>query len=219
MTPSAALVLHTNPYSNNARKVHALLAEPDMQGLAVERRVLRMLLGETRTPEFLALNPNGKVPLLQIDGEPLFESNAICIELARRAGSGLWPDDERARSLALQWMFWQATTLDRPCGAVVVQRILVPMQGGAPDAAIIERELKAVHAAFAILDGHLAGRCWMLGDAFSVADLAIAGSLAYAAEAALPVAEHAHLAAWWSRLIARPSWKAASPPPLPSPAT
>lgn len=215
MTPSPALVLHTNPYSNNARKVHALLAEPDMQGLAVERRVLRMLHGDTRTPAFLALNPNGKVPTLQIDGEALFESNAICIELARRAGSALWPRDPSMQSRALQWMFWQTTTLDRPCGAVVVQRVLVPMQGGAPDTDLIERELLAVRAAFAILDGHLADRRWMLGDAFSVADLAIAGSLAYAAEAALPVADFGHLAAWWSRLIARPSWRAASPPPLP----
>ena len=212
---AAALVLHSNPYSNNARKVHALLAEPDMAGLSVERRLVRMIGGETRTPGFLALNPNGKVPTLQVDGAPLFESNAICVALARRAGSALWPVDADRQHHALQWMFWQTTTLDRPCGVVVVQRVLVPMQGGQPDTAVVERELAAVRAAFAILDGHLADRIWMLGDAFSVADLAIAGSLVYADPDVLPVGDFSHLNAWWSRLKARPSWQASAPPPLP----
>lgn len=211
-----SLILHSNPYSNNARKVNALLAEPDMAGLVVDRRLVRLLTGETRSPAFLALNPNGKVPLLVIDGEPLFESNAICVALAERAGSALWPTDAAARRRVLQWMFWQTTTLDRPCGAVVVQRVLMPMRGAAPDEAIVARELQAVRAAFAILDAHLSRARYMAGDGFTLADLAIAGSLVYADAGGLPVAEFEHLARWWAAVQARPSWQTSAPPPLPT---
>ncbi len=212
---AAGLVLYTNPHSNNARKVHALLAEPGVgDRLVIERRNVGLLTGETRSPAFRAINPNGKLPTLVIDGRPLFESNAICVELARRAGSPLWPADPAAQSRALAWMFWQLSTLDRPCGAVVVQRVLVPMQGGAPDAAIIERELTAARAAFAILDGHLAARRWMLGEAFSVVDLTIGGSLAYTKPGGLPVGEFPHLARWWAALEARPAWAETTPPML-----
>lgn len=212
----ARLVLYTNPYSNNARKVHAVLAEPEVRArLTVEQKVLGLLTGETRSPGFRAINPNGKLPTLVIDGAPLFESNAICVELALRAGSPLWPADPLAQSRALAWMFWQLSTLDRPCGAVVVQRVLVPMQGGKPDETVIERELEAVRAAFAILDGHFAGRSWMVGDDCTVADLAIGGSLTYAHGGALPVDEFTHLTAWWARLESRPAWAESRPPPLP----
>lgn len=216
MGAGAALVLYTNPYSNNARKVHALLAEPEVAAaLTVERRLVKLLTSETRSPAFLAINPNGQVPTLVVDGAPLFESNAICVELARRAASPLWPDAPDAQSRCLQWMFWQLARLDRPCGAIVVQRVLVPMRGGAPDEALIERELPAVRGAFAVLDGHLAERGFMVGDRFTVADLAIAGSLTYARAGRLPVDEYRHLAAWWSRVEARPAWKDSAPPPLP----
>jgi len=183
--------------------------------LDVEVRVVDLMLGGTKTPEFLAINPNGKLPAL-VDGDlALFESNAILIHLAERADSPLWPRDTATRSRALGWMFWQLGTMDPPKSVVTTQRVLVPMMGGTPDSAAVEQALIGFRAAAAILDDHLARSPWLAGAECTVADIALGGCLTYAEPAGLPIDDYPHFARWRARLRARPAFAASAPPPLP----
>ena len=97
------LRLYDNHLSGNGYKPRLLLAH---LGLAYERVEVDILTGETRTPEFLAINPNGRIPVLALeDGTCIAESNAILYFLAE--GSGFFPDGRLARALCLQWMFFE----------------------------------------------------------------------------------------------------------------
>src|SRR5262249_61147332 len=91
--------------------------------------------GENRPPAFLALNPNGKVPVLEVDGRGLWEANAIMCYLARRAQSDLWPSDERQIDV-IRWLNWSSEHFSRFCGRLYFEHVIKPSFGiggaGAP---------------------------------------------------------------------------------------
>src|SRR5690349_8988491 len=100
--------LYQHPFSSAAFKVSAVVHE---LGLPVTFVTIDMMKGEHKSPEFLALNPNGKVPTLEDDGFCLWESNAIlCYLAAKKPESGLLPTDARGMAQVQQWLQWQATT-------------------------------------------------------------------------------------------------------------
>ena len=109
------LRLYDNHLSGNGYKPRLLLAH---LGRAYERVEIDTLKGETRTPEFLARNPNGRIPVLELEGGVyLAESNAILFYLAE--GSRFLPSDRLARALTLQWMFFEQYSHE-PCIAVAI---------------------------------------------------------------------------------------------------
>lgn len=129
---------------------------------------------ETRTPEFLKLNPNGSVPVIDDDGFILWESMAINMYLARKHGSALHLSDPAREALVWQWSLWETDRVDR-------QLVNYANASSGPEAgrnpAVAEAMWKEVSAALTTLDGALAGRQWLVGDAFSVADLNVASAL------------------------------------------
>jgi glutathione S-transferase len=162
--------------------------------------------GETRQPEFLAINPNGHVPALR-DGEvTLFESLAINLYLARRYGAEkrLWPSTVADEGRAFQWSIWAMTELEEPLLAVLLHRVFLPAAQRDPQKADDgERRLRKP---VGVLDGALAGRQWLAGDHFTVADLNVAAVLGWAPLAGLDVAAWApNAAAWLARCSARPA--------------
>jgi glutathione S-transferase len=188
--------------------------------------------GDTRKPEFLAINPNGHVPAL-VDGDlRLFESLAINLYLAERYGAGrLWPASLEDRARAVQWSFWVMTECEARTFAVLFAR------GGPqfetwrswtaseeyrathpadPPATLEQAALgaKAAEAAlrlsFAVLDQELGERAYLLGDAFSVADLNVASVLVTVRLAQLDLSQHPRLDAWLGRCTARPALAAAA---------
>jgi glutathione S-transferase len=199
---------YTAPVSHNCRRVAALIEE---LGLKVEEINVDLFKGETRTEAFRAINPTGKVPAL-VDGDlHLFESNAIMVYLAEKAGSPLWPADLALRATARCWMAWQYTTFSPPVGAVITERMIKPMVGGQTDEAKVEAGLAQFAKAAATLDAHLEGKQWICGDVFTVADYALGAVLAYAHPAGLPVSDFPAMAAWLGRVTARPAWAASAP--------
>jgi glutathione S-transferase len=129
----------------------------------------------TKTPEFLRLNPNARLPVIEDDGFVLYESMAINFYLAKKHRSPLYPSDPRDEALALQWSFWETDRLDRQLANWVNHTT------GLPEA---ERDKSAADAAWAEVDpalnalnGVLAKRQWLVGSAFSIADLNVAGAL------------------------------------------
>lgn len=163
---------------------------------------------ETHSAEFLKLNPNGHIPVL-VDGTTvLWESMAINLYLARQYGvGGLWPASTADEGRAFQWSFWVMTEVEAALlGALMHRRILLREQRDAAVAAAHEEKLAGP---FAVLDGALRGRSYLLGESFTVADLNVASVCAWATMAGLDLSRWPQLAAWLARCAERPAWKAA----------
>lgn len=157
-------------------------------------------------PEFAALNPNRRVPVLEDDGRVLWESNAIMIYLARKAGSDLWPEDERQIEV-LRWLFWDANHFSRHGGALYFQGVIKPMFGRTPDPAAVEEATGFFRFFAKVLDDHLRDRRYLVGDTLTVADFAVGAALPYAERAKIPLAEFPAVARWHERLNALPAWR------------
>ena len=163
--------------------------------------------GENRTPEFLALNPNGKVPVLETDGGSLWESNAIMCYLARIAGSDLWPNDDRQIEV-MRWLSWDSNHFTRHAGTLYFEHIIKPTFGmGSPDPAVVEEATGFFKRFAAVLNDHLSGRAYLVGDALTVADFAVGITLPYAEDARIPLAEFPEIERWHARLSELPAWR------------
>lgn len=162
---------------------------------------------ENRTPQFLGINPNGKVPVLQDGGKTLWEANAIMCHLAQAAGSDLWPSDERQIEV-MRWLSWNSEHFTRHAGTLYFQHLIKPFLGmGAPDATVVAEAQKWVRQFGSVLNNHLRGRGYLVGDAITVADFAVAVTLPYAKDAQIPIGEFPEIVRWHARLNELPAWR------------
>ena len=149
------------------------------------------------------LNPNGHIPVLQDGDLVLWESLAINLYLARKYDKGLWPKTVEDEGRAYQWTVWAMTEAEEPLLTALVHRTFLPPEERsakkADDAA--ERFKKPL----GVLDGALAGRDYLLGSAFSVADLNVASVLSWASLAQLDVSAASNATAWLDRCTSRPA--------------
>jgi glutathione S-transferase len=190
--------------SLNVQKVLWALAEI---GLAYRRIDAGMEFGVNDTPEYLSRNPNGLVPTIDDDGFVLWESNVIVRYLAAAYGAGtLFPEGTADRFVAEQWMDWQQSAVNRDLGPVFHQ--LVRTSPGERDAKVVEAGRRGMDKWMRVLDGHLAGRPFILGDKFTMADIP-AGAAVYRWYA-LPVerASRPAIEDWLKRLGERPGFAA-----------
>ena len=142
-------------------------------GLDFQRTEAGGLFGVVKTPEYMALNPNSLVPMIEDEGYVLWESNVIVRYLCARHSAGdLYPTDLRERFDAERWMDWQQTTLNPASRPGFVQLIRTPPEQR--DAALLADSNAAVEALMATLDAHLAQRHFMVGERFTVADIPLA---------------------------------------------
>ncbi len=128
--------------------------------------------GLVREAQFLSLNPNGLVPLIEDEGTTLWESNTIVRYLcARHAPGDLYPEDLPTRFLAEQWMDWQQTTLNPAGRDAFLQWIRTP--AAQRDPAAIARSVEATEPLMELLDAHLARHAYLAGDRFTMADIPV----------------------------------------------
>jgi glutathione S-transferase len=176
-------------------------------GSPVEYVRVDLAKGEHKRPEFLAINPNGKVPALTDGDSRIWEANAIMAYLARAAGSDLSPSDDRQIELT-RWLSWNADHFTRHAGALYFQHIIKPHFGlGAPDPKAVEEATGFFKQFAQVLDDQLRGRKYLLGDTLTIADFAVAITLPYAAEARIPIAGFAEIERWHARLNELPAWR------------
>ena len=202
--------LYQNPNSTNARRARLTAA---VLGIELDEVLVDLGKGEHKRPDYLALNPNGAVPTL-VDGDfVLTESRVIMQYLAaKRPESGLLPSDDKARFEVVRWQFWDAAHFSPAVGSVFFEKILKRMFGlGEPDPARIAEGL-ANHRRFtAVLNGQLANRSYVVGDAVTLADLTLATSLMYEKILELPIAEFPNVESWLRRMTALEAWKKTDP--------
>lgn len=172
-------------------------------GLPYENVKTNFATGDTRTPEFLAINPNGHVPALRDGDVVLCESLAINLYLARKYGQGLWPKTVADEGRAFQWTVWAMTELEEPLLKVLLHRLVYPE--AQRDEKVAADGAERVKKPLAVLDGALAGKPYLLGDAFTVADLNVASVLSWATLARLDLGAAPKAQAWLARCTARPA--------------
>ena len=142
-------------------------------GLEFQRTDAGGLFGLVKTPEYLRLNPNSTVPVIEDDDFTLWESNVIVRYLcAKHAPGQLYPTELRQRFDAERWMEWQQTTLNPASRAGFWQLIRTPVEQR--NAGLIAESNAAVEFLMTTLDAHLAKRLFMLGEHFSMADIPLA---------------------------------------------
>jgi glutathione S-transferase len=195
------LRLHDNLTSGNGFKVRLLLAQLARPYQRIEYDIDRR---ETRTPEFLAKNPNGRIPLLELeDGSFLAESNAILWYLAE--GTPFLPDGRRARADVLQWMFFEQYSHEPNIATV---RFWITH--AVPTTPLMDLSLPAKRAqgaaALAVMDGHLAQRPFFAGDGYSIADIALYAYTHVAGEGGFDLGLYPHVRAWLARVAAQPRY-------------
>jgi glutathione S-transferase len=164
--------------------------------------------GEQRKPDYLALNPSGKVPTL-VDGERIVvEADAIICYLSSKAGVGLWPNDQREQLDIIAWFSWNAQHFTRATGSLYFENIIRARFGiGAPDPAAVSKALTEFRRYGKVLDDHLKGRKWLVGNSLTVADFSVAGSLPYAEKAQIPLDEFSEMRRWHDQLNALDGWR------------
>jgi glutathione S-transferase len=185
--------------SGNGYKVRLVLRQ---LGLAYELVELDIKRGATRTPEFLARNPNGRIPLLEIPGRGyLAESHAIIWYLAE--GSPLVPQDRLERARMWQWMCFEQYNLEPNIGTA---RFWIASLGKteAELGEKLEEKRRNGNAALAVLEQGLAGRDFLVGGGYSLADIALYAYTHVAPEGGFPLDSYPAIRAWCGRVAAQP---------------
>lgn len=204
--------LYSFPPSPNVRKVNAVIAH---LGIAdVEPHFVNLAKGEHRQPEYLSVNPMGKLPALRDDdGLVLWESNAICQYLCERQGdSAFYPRDARTRADIARWLFWDSSSWAQATEILTHENVRKPMmQIGEPDPAQVSLGEDKFRPLAKLLDDHLADQPFLVGKQVTLADFAVGGTATYLERGRFPVGDLPHLRAWWARLNKVPAWKKTIP--------
>ena len=186
--------------SGNCYKLKLLL---ELLGRPYQWEALDVLSGITQSPNFLALNPNGKIPLLRLDdGRVLAESNAILHFLAE--GSDFLPTERWDHAQVLQWLFFEQYSHEP---YIAVARFIRSFLG-LPEARRAEYESRQAggHKALAVMDQHLARQEWLVGDGCSIADIALYAYTHVAHEGGFELAGYPSVRAWLDRIAALPGY-------------
>lgn len=196
--------------SINVRKV---VFTAQLLGLPFERIDAGASFGITKTPDYLARNPNALVPLVEDGDFTLWESNVIVRYLcARRPEAGLYPQDLRARFDAERWMDWQQTTLNNAGRDAFLQLIRTPAEQRNPQA--IAASVAATEPLLAMLDAQLARRPYLAGEQLTMADIPIACEMHRWWGLPLEHPAHPHLRRWYDGLRQLPAARGALDVPL-----
>jgi glutathione S-transferase len=195
-------------YSGNCFKVRLVL---DQLGIAYEWLAIDIMQSQTRTPEFLKKNPNGRVPLLELDdGRFLAESDAIIFYLASakllKANSlSLLPEDEFLRAQVLQWMFFEQYSHEPN---VAVARYIKRYLGNpASEQARLNSKMPPGYKALDVMEQHLNSRTFFVNETYSLADVALYAYTHVAHEGGFEMQRYPHIQRWLARVAQLPNYR------------
>lgn len=197
--------LYHSPYSSNARRVVITAEELGVPLDLVEVN----LMNDAERRRLRELNLNGKVPVLQDGDFLLWESCAIMQYLADNTpGQALYPAGPQARADVNRWMFWSCQHFSPAIGVLAWEHLWKGMTGnGEADPREVKRGLREVEEYASVLNTHMSGRQWLVGEGLTLADIAAAAPLMYVDPARIPVKGHSHVMRWLGQLQKRASWQ------------
>ena len=196
-------ILHEDPRSGNCYKIKLTAA---LLGLPLATRQYDIIAGETRTRDFLErVNPNGRIPVLQIGNRFLPESNAACWYLA--SGSALIPQDSFDQADMLRWMFFEQYSHEPN---IATMRFWLHFIGSAQLSPQQKAQMMAKRIAgceaLSLMDGHLAGHDWFVGDSVSLADIALFAYTHVADEGGFGLGDYPAVERWIERVSQLPDF-------------
>jgi glutathione S-transferase len=181
----------------------------DELGLDYENIPVHFADGGTRSPDYLAVNPNGKIPTIDDDGLILWESMAITLYLARKHDRGFWPKTAADEARALQWTFWAMTEVEAAIVTALQNRVILPVERR--DAALANAAEKQAIGPLRVLDQALSKSSYLLGDDFTIADLNVSSVVGASRRAGIDLDSLPHLSRWLDACFARPAATAVAP--------
>jgi glutathione S-transferase len=165
-------------------------------------------VGDSKKPEYLAVNPNGRIPSL-VDGDlTLFESMAINLYLARKYDGGLQPKTPEDEARAVQWSFWGMTELEPPLMDMVRHKVMLPE--AQRDAEVVKAAEAAIQKPLRVLNDTLAKRTQLVSDTFTIADLNVASVLSMAQFVGFDFSNFANVQRWYAAATSRPAFARAA---------
>tara|TARA_R110000751_G_scaffold2018_7_gene8535 strand:- start:137131 stop:137745 length:615 start_codon:yes stop_codon:yes gene_type:complete len=197
------VTLHEDPRSGNCYKIKLTAA---LLGLPLATRQYDIIAGETRTPDFLErVNPNGRIPVLQIGNRFLPESNAACWYLA--SGSALIPQDSFDQADVLRWMFFEQYSHEPN---IATMRFWLHFIGSAQLSPQQKAQMMAKRIAgceaLSLMDGHLAAHDWFVGSSVSLADIALFAYTHVADEGGFGLGDYPAVERWIERVSQLPDF-------------
>ena len=200
--------LYSMHNSNNCRRVNA-----PIQHLGLDVEVIEQAMGDIKKPEFLANNPNGKVPTL-VDGDfKLWESRAMMQYLAsKKPGNSLWPSDPKRQADIARWQFWEASHLSKGTSPFAFEKLFkrIFMKQDADPVALAAGE-KEFHLFAPVLNAQLESHKFVAGSDLTLADFSVGACFSYAEASELPWNSYTHIRSWWARLNEVAAWKNTAP--------
>ncbi|MDP5216934.1 glutathione S-transferase family protein [Ruegeria sp. 2205SS24-7] len=196
--------LHVFSPSPNSRKALFVDAYLDL-GSDIEQ--VDLPPGAQKSAEFLALNPNGRVPVLELDdGSTLWESNAIVNRLCAEVDTSLWPKSNQRYDI-MRWQFWESCHWTPACSPFISHHLFGNSDVDL-DAAATNLEPFAQ-----VLDGHLSKEDWLSGSEMTAADISVSAILCYREACQYPLQSYDNIARWMSRIEALDIWQRINPVP------
>ena len=199
------LKLHYHPFSTYSRRVRIALLEKKIEAQLIE---LDMARGAHRAPEYLALNPYGRVPTIEEDGLVLYESTAILDYLeATHPTPALVPPDARGRALVAMHMKLGDIQLARQTGVIIFPKRFLPRERW--DEGAMAQAKKEIEKHLAIVERQIADREWMVGDRYSLVEVCYTPFVQFFP--LMEITPPPAVAAWTARMLARPSARETAP--------
>jgi glutathione S-transferase len=198
-----------NIYGVAASRAYRTLWMVNELGLDYANVPIHFADGSTRTPEYLAINPNGRIPAIDDDGLKLWESMAINLYLAKKHDGGLWPKTLEGEAQAIQWSFWAITETEKPALAVLLHKVFLPEAEREPEAA--KEGEQQLQTPLKVLDQALSETGHLIGNSFTVADLNVASVLSWAKMARMDFSKFPQVNQWLTSAIRRPAAVKATP--------
>ncbi|MBD2492925.1 glutathione S-transferase family protein [Nostoc sp. FACHB-280] len=195
--------------SGNGYKVRLLLSQ---MGIPYERIEVNILKGESRTPEFLNKNPNGKIPVLEVEpGKYLTESNAILAYLSEY--TEFLPYDRFLKAQVLQWLFFEQYSHEP---YIATSRFWVAILGKAQEyQAALAQKQEPGYAALRVMENHLQSRLYFVGDRYTIADIALFAYTHVADEGGFDLSRFPAIQKWIERIKAQPGYISITYQPIP----
>ncbi len=186
---------------SNSRAIRAIWG---MEETGIDYEHVPVTYGaDSKGADYLAVNPNGRIPAL-IDGDlQLFESMAINLHLAKRYGGALYPSTDEDEARTWQWSVWGISEIEPLQMQIVIQKLFTPEDKRNPK--VVEHATKNLQRPLKVLDTALQGRDWLVGSAFSVADLNVASVMHLMGMIRFDYSEHANVQRWTDACYARPA--------------
>jgi glutathione S-transferase len=190
-------------YSVGASRASRPLWAAEELGVAYEHIKVPYQNNGAKTPEMLALNANGHIPVVEDDGVVVWESMACSLWIAKKYEGDISPQNLGEEADALRWSFWAVTECEKDALTVLMHRVAMPEARRLPELAL--QAESRLHVPMRVLDDHLKRHRFLAGDHFTIADVNVAAVLAWALAGRFPFESYAQAQRWLTECLARPA--------------